>query len=124
MAVLSLLVQAVGCGVLILADATASLLLLGAVLVGLGIGNATSLPPLIAQVEFTPAEAPRVVALIVAISQGAYAFAPAAFGLLRQAGSDQAIFLVAIVIRVAAAGAYRAGAGASARRSGTPDTRR
>ncbi len=102
LAVLSLLVQAAGCGVLALAGAQPSLLLLGVALVGLGIGNATSLPPLIAQVEFAPAEAPRVVALIVAISQGAYAFAPAAFGLLRQAGSDRTIFAVAIVIQVAA----------------------
>ncbi|MET7241905.1 MFS transporter [Methylobacterium sp. EM32] len=119
-AVLSLLIQAVGCGVLMLADGAAPVLLLGAILVGLGIGNATSLPPLIAQVEFAPAEAPRVVALIVAISQGAYAFAPAAFGLLRQAGSDRAVFVVAIVIQVAAAGAYLAGIRAHTRRGGTP----
>ncbi len=119
-AVLSLLIQAVGCGVLMLAEATAPVLLLGAILVGLGIGNATSLPPLIAQVEFAPAEAPRVVALIVAISQGAYAFAPAAFGLLRQTGSDRTVFVVAIVIQVAAAGAYLAGIRAHTRRGGTP----
>jgi hypothetical protein len=61
------------------------LLLLGVVLFGAGIGNATSLPPLIAQVEFVPADVLRVVPLIVAIGQAAYAFAPAAFGLLRTA---------------------------------------
>ncbi|MFA1637595.1 hypothetical protein ACDY95_29385, partial [Achromobacter ruhlandii] len=43
-----------------------------------GIGNATSLPPLIAQAEFAREDAARVVPLIVALSQGAYAFAPAA----------------------------------------------
>ena len=59
------------------------LLLLGVVLFGIGFGNATSLPPLIAQVEFVEGDVPRVVALIVAIAQGAYAFAPAAFGLIR-----------------------------------------
>ena len=52
------------------------LLLLGVVLFGLGLGNATSLPPLIAQQDFPPAETARVVALVTACSQGAYAFAP------------------------------------------------
>jgi Major Facilitator Superfamily len=60
------------------------LLLLGIVLFGLGFGNATSLPPLIAQVEFDEGDVPRVVALIVAIAQGSYAFAPATFGLIRE----------------------------------------
>jgi Major Facilitator Superfamily len=59
------------------------LLLAGVVLFGSGIGNATSLPPLIAQVEFVKDDVPRVVALIVAMSQAAYAFAPAVFGLIR-----------------------------------------
>jgi hypothetical protein len=58
-------------------------LIMGVVLFGAGIGNATSLPPLIAQVEFVRGDVARVVALIVAIAQGAYAFAPAAFGLVR-----------------------------------------
>lgn len=56
---------------------------LGVLLFGAGIGNATSLPPLIAQAEFTGADAARVVPLIVALSQAAYAFAPAVFGVLR-----------------------------------------
>jgi len=47
-------------------------------------GNATSLPPLIAQAEFLKDDVPRVVALTVAIAQGTYAFAPAAFGLIRE----------------------------------------
>ncbi|CAB3686177.1 MFS transporter [Achromobacter dolens] len=55
----------------------------GVLLFGAGIGNATSLPPLIAQTEFAREDAARVVPLIVAMSQGAYAFAPAVFGLLR-----------------------------------------
>jgi hypothetical protein len=45
------------------------------------------LPPLIAQVEFPENRVPRVVALIVAVSQAAYAFAPAIFGLLREFAS-------------------------------------
>jgi hypothetical protein len=64
------------------AGASVPLLILGVMLFGAGMGNATSLPPLIAQVEFAHPDVPRVVALIIAISQGAYAFAPASFGLL------------------------------------------
>lgn len=60
------------------------LLLAGVLLFGIEIGNTTSLPPLIAQTEFDQASVSRVVALIVAISQGTYAFAPAAFGILRE----------------------------------------
>lgn len=58
------------------------LLLLGVVLFGAGIGNATSLPPLVAQAEFAKEEVQRVVSQIVAIGQATYAFAPAAFGVL------------------------------------------
>ncbi|QCI65480.1 MFS transporter [Phreatobacter stygius] len=77
-------VQIVGSVVFILAAGeNVALLLLGVALFGSGIGNATSLPPLIAQVEFTREDVPRVVALIVAIAQASYAFAPAAFGLIR-----------------------------------------
>jgi len=60
------------------------LLLTGIVLFGAGFGNATSLPPLIAQIEFVKADVPRAVALIVGIAQAAYAFAPATFGLVRE----------------------------------------
>lgn len=116
---LSLLVQMAGCLALVLAGGTnAPLLLLGVVLVGLGIGNATSLPPLIAQVEFARADALRVVALIVAISQGAYAFAPATYGLLRQVGPDWAIFVAAALIQLASILAYLAGRGSYAVRPG------
>ena len=59
------------------------LLLAGVVLFGLGFGNATSLPPLIAQVEFVKDDVSRAVALVVGMAQAAYAFAPATFGLLR-----------------------------------------
>ena len=62
------------------------LILLGVALFGAGIGNATSLPPLIAQREFAAAEVQRVVSMIVALGQAGYAFAPAAFGLLRALG--------------------------------------
>ena len=51
------------------------LLLAGVALFGLGLGNATSLPPLIAQQDFTPADTARAVALVTACRQAAYAFA-------------------------------------------------
>jgi MFS family permease len=92
------------------------LLLIGVVLFGAGIGNATSLPPLIAQVEFVNDDVQRAVALIVAIGQGAYAFAPAAFGLIRelspyaaQPGAAPIFFAVATFIQVLAIGAFLAG---------------
>lgn len=55
---------------------------LGVALFGLGVGNATSLPPLIAQAEFPEKDVARVVALIISISQATYAFAPMIFGLI------------------------------------------
>jgi hypothetical protein len=72
-------------GSLLLASAAehqTALILAGVVLFGVGIGNATSLPPLVAQVEFVKEDVPRVVALIVAMSQGLWALAPATFALL------------------------------------------
>ncbi|WP_158295332.1 MFS transporter [Stutzerimonas nosocomialis] len=75
--------QILGSLVLLAADGQPALLWLGVVLFGSGIGNATSLPPLIAQTEFVDAQ--RAVSLIVALSQACYAFGPALFGLLREA---------------------------------------
>lgn len=63
------------------------LIVLGVVLFGSGVGNLTSLPPLIVQQEFAEARVQQVVALIVAISQATYAFAPAVFGWLRSGGA-------------------------------------
>lgn len=77
-------------GSLLLASAAehqTALILLGVVLFGVGIGNATSLPPLVAQVEFVKEDVPRVVALIVAMSQGLWALAPATFALLLVTGN-------------------------------------
>ncbi|MFN4100978.1 MAG: MFS transporter, partial [Pararhodobacter sp.] len=95
-------------------------LFLGIALFGLGIGNATSLPPLIAQQEFTPVEVMRVVPLIVAIGQAGYAFAPAAFGLFRLDGvtggsglgaSSVPLFACAAAIQLAAIGCLFGGRG-------------
>jgi hypothetical protein len=94
------------------------LLWVGVILFGAGIGNATSLPPLIAQVEFTAEDVPRVVALIVAIAQSSYAFAPAAFGLMRElarpetlssAGAAPYVFAAAALVQVLAMGALLTG---------------
>ena len=94
------------------------LLLLGIVLFGAGFGNATSLPPLIAQLEFANDDCPRVVALIVAIAQAGYAFAPAAFGLIREFQSVAAgvapsaapnLFVAAALLQGLAIAAFLAG---------------
>lgn len=96
-------VQVIGSGLFILAAGEAGpWLILGIALFGLGIGNATSLPPLIAQQEFSPAETVRVVPLIVAIGQAGYAFAPAAFGLLRTSADAEVIGSGALFICAAA----------------------
>jgi hypothetical protein len=68
------------------AEHQTALILLGVVLFGVGIGNATSLPPLVAQVEFVKEDVARVVALIVAMAQGLWALSPAAFALLLVTG--------------------------------------
>lgn len=86
----------------------AAAMVLGVLLFGLGIGNATSLPPLIAQAEFDKADVSRVVPLIVALSQATYALAPALFGIAR-AISDPAVFILAVVIQVLAVIAFLAG---------------
>jgi predicted MFS family arabinose efflux permease len=67
------------------------LLTLGCILFGSGIGNLTSLPPLIAQKEFNREDVVTVVALIVAINQAVFAFAPGIVGVFRDATSDYAL---------------------------------
>ena len=114
-------VQIAGSLVLMLAADHAWALWTGVVLFGSGIGNATSLPPLIAQTEFAREQAARVVPLIVALSQGAYAFAPAAFGALRTwlqpSGLTLPGFLAAAaLLQAAAIACFAAGRGAHAKR--------
>jgi hypothetical protein len=117
MACLSYAVQMAGSLVFVLAaGSNVPLLLLGIALFGIGFGNATSLPPLIAQVEFVEEDVQGVVALIVAFAQAAYAFAPAAFGLIRafapplpDAGAAPALFIVAALVQGLAIAAMLAG---------------
>ena len=102
-------VQIVGTIALLLAGGSnVTLLLVGTFLFGAGIGNATSLPLLIAQVEFVQEDVPRVVALILAIAQASFAFAPAVFGFIRastpnavdaSAGAAPYLFVVAATDR-------------------------
>jgi MFS family permease len=116
-ACLSYGLQLVGSVLLIASLSDGSLwLILGLMLFGLGIGNATSLPPLIAQNEFAPSETMRIVPLIVAIGQAGYAFAPISFGLLREGAAGQhpeahnaALFAAAAVVQLAAIICFLAG---------------
>jgi hypothetical protein len=118
MAAASYAVQMIGCVLFMAADGTiVPLLLLGVILFGIGFGNGTWLPPLIAQVEFVGEDVPRVVALMVAISQAAYAFAPVAFGMIRafapqadaDSGAAPALFVVAGMLQGLAFCAFLAG---------------
>jgi hypothetical protein len=111
-ACMSYMVQIVGTLTLIAAAGTnIPLLLIGVLLFGVGIGNVTSMPPLIAQVEFVKDDVPRVVALVVAIGQATYAFAPAAFGFIRElsAGEGAYVFATAALVYALAIGALLVG---------------
>jgi len=108
--------QVCGCAAFLLAGGgDVALLIAGVVLFGSGIGNATSLPPLIAQSDFAEQDVSRTVALVLALSQATYAFAPAAFGALREfltvggAENTAPFFVAAAIIQLAAAATYLAG---------------
>jgi len=102
-------VQIIGTLMLLTAGGdNAAALVVGVLLFGLGIGNATSLPPLIAQAEFDKADVSRVVPLIVALSQATYALAPALFGMARTI-FDPAVFILAMAIQFLAILAFLAG---------------
>jgi MFS family permease len=119
MASASYAVQITGCVMFIAADGTSvPRLLLGIVLFGIGFGNGTWLPPLIAQVEFVGDDVPRAVALMVAISQATYAFAPVVFGMIREftphaaavdSGAAPSLFVVAGILQALAVCAFLAG---------------
>ncbi|MDB5375132.1 MAG: transporter, partial [Belnapia sp.] len=124
--------QAAGSIVLLAAGGDAvPLLVLGVALFGLGLGNTTSLPPLIAQQDFPAAETGRAVALVTAFSQAGSAFAPLAFGTLRDllppapglpGGHAPSLYALAAGVQVAALAVLllsrRSGERATGRRSG------
>jgi hypothetical protein len=107
----SIAVQMTGCvAFVIAAGANVPLLIVGVVLFGVGFGNGTWLPPLIAQVEFIGDDVARVVALIVAISQGTYAFAPVVFGMIRElAPQAPGLFVAAAFVQGLAICTFLAG---------------
>jgi MFS family permease len=113
-------IQALGVLALLFSAADQTwLIVLGVLLFGTGIGNAISVPPLIAQTDFAPRDVSRVVALIVAIGQGTYAFAPAFFGVLQSMANDgqaarigtnaAALFGTVIAIQLASAAVFLLG---------------
>jgi hypothetical protein len=90
---------------LLAAGRSVPLLVAGSLLFGLGIGTTSSMPPLIAQGEFTPSDLPRAVALVMGISQGCFAFAPLVFGALRITGSNgdaPLVFAAAAILQMGA----------------------
>lgn len=102
-AAMNLSIQAIGSLFLAFGEDPAALFT-GCVLFGLGVGNLTSLPPLIAQREFRAADVGTVVALVTAINQAIFAFAPAIFGALRDLGTNYVVaFVLAAFVQVAAA---------------------
>ncbi len=105
-------IQIAGIGALILSGLHSPwLILAGVLLFGFGIGNATSFPPLIAQVEFTREDAARVVPLIVAMAQATYAFAPATFGLIREVspGAFWPMLAISALVKLLAIGSFLSG---------------
>ncbi len=93
-------------------------LLTGIALFGLGIGNGASLPPLIAQVEFTKEDASRAVPAIIAVAQATSAFGPIVFGLIRDltvdcgasaCGNAPLVFATAAFIQVLACACFLSG---------------
>ena len=108
----NLVVQVAGSLALVAANGQAAwLLVAGSLLFGLGIGNLLSLQPLIAQAEWPPAEVPQVMALLTAVNQAFYAFAPALVGALFQWGGAWPAPAAAAVLQGAAAAVLLAGAG-------------
>lgn len=95
--------QACGTALLALGSGVPALLC-GCILFGLGVGNLTSLPPLIAQKEFAAGDVGRVVALITAINQAVFAFAPVVLGALRDLVDGYTLpFGIVACVQVAAA---------------------
>ncbi len=99
-------VQILGGVVLIVSDGRSLVyLVVGIFLFGAGIGNATTLPPLIAQTEFSKEDCLRAVSLIAAMSQSIYAFAPAVFGVVRNLAHEGHPFPTSEMVSIAVVGA-------------------
>ena len=108
-AAVNLVMQAAG-SLLLAVGSGAVPVAVGCILFGFGVGNLISLPPLIAQREFRPADVNTVVALVTAINQAVFAFAPAVFGWLRDSiDSYIAAFMLAAMAQLLAASAILGG---------------
>lgn len=78
-------------------------LYVGCALFGLGVGNMTSLPSLIVQVEFPKAAFGRVVSAAVAVNQFTYSFGPSLLGGLHDWTGDYRLALLACIALLLAA---------------------
>ena len=97
------LVQSAGLILLLAVDARWALYT-GCLLVGLGVGNLISLPPLVVQREFPAAHFARVVGMMVGFNQFAFAFGPGGLGILRDwSGSYDAVLMVCLGLEILAA---------------------
>jgi cyanate permease len=116
---LNLLLQVAGSALLTLGTPIPSFV--GCALFGLGVGNVVSLPPLIAQAEFSSADVLRVVALVTAVNQVFFAFAPALFGTLRDLTGSYALpIALAAALQIAATIVILLGRSAGARSDQAP----
>ena len=94
---LNFLVQVIAMAILMSTTAP-TLLVAGCVLFGLGLGNVVSLPALIVQQEFPNRDFSRVVSMVVAINQFAFAFGPALLGHLQQPDGAYTLALFACLL--------------------------
>jgi MFS family permease len=102
-AALNFVVQAIGIGFLAMTTER-SMLYLGCVLFGLGVGNATSLPGLIIQEEFPKQHFARIISLVVAINQFSFAFGPTLLAHCRAVrGNYTVALLVCVAVEIVAA---------------------
>jgi MFS family permease len=112
--------EAVGLALLVTGESTL-ILYAGCVLVGFAVGNMITLPGLLVQDEFAPAEFAAVVSLIVGVNQFAYALAPAAVGVLRdRSGGYGSALGLCITLLVMAAAVILVGGGRRAASRASP----
>jgi predicted MFS family arabinose efflux permease len=104
-AAVSIVSQACGLGLVLLAPDSVLAIYAGVLLFGLSVGNVITLPPIIVHAEFATASFGAVVGLSGAIAQFVLALAPGAFGMLHDvAGDYDAVLVSCIALQVLAAG--------------------
>jgi predicted MFS family arabinose efflux permease len=96
------LVQVLAMAIL-MATAAIPMLVIGCALFGLALGNVVSLPALIVQQEFPKRDFARIVSMVVAINQFAFAFGPALLGRLQTPDGSYTRALMACLVMEAAA---------------------